>query len=108
MILNEEKVSLDPKQKEAFDGYLAAESMLMGEIHDAVVEINKILKGIAARNSGEESSTNLKTYMSKEDYKTFLGMDDKMIKMWEVYCKDIINEPDLVENMPSKSFLQRK
>jgi hypothetical protein len=97
--------NLNEQQKSAVQAYLMAEANLMRQIYGSVKEINEILKGIAERN-GETQP--LKNYFSREDYKTFFGIeDDKLIDAWIYYCKKVINDNDIVDNMRDKSYLKQ-
>jgi hypothetical protein len=82
---------------------MGAEANLMSQIHDSVIEVNNILKAMA----GDEAS-DIKTYMSREDYKTMFNMDDALIDQWIYYADKIMGKGELVNEMPDKSFINSK
>jgi hypothetical protein len=97
--------NLNEQQKAAVQAYLMAEANLMRQIYESAKEVNEILKGIAEKK-GETQP--LKNYVSREDYKTFFGIDDeKLIDAWIYYCKKVINDNDMVDNMKDKSYIKQ-
>jgi hypothetical protein len=93
----------DNEKEDALQAYMGAEANLMSQIHDCVIEVNTILKSMA----GDEAS-DLKTYMSREDYKTMFNMDDALIDQWIYYADKIMGKGELVNEMPKKSFIKSK
>ena len=91
----------DSEKEAALQAYMGAEATLMSQIHDCVIEVNNILKAMA----GDEAS-DLKTYMSRDDYKTMFNMDDKLIDQWIYYADKIMGKGELVNEMPKESFIK--
>lgn len=76
------------------NAFIAQEAKFYSELAKCVESANRILAGVA----GAAANKNV-TYVSRQDYKNFFGMDDKMIDAWVKYATDILGREELVRGM---------
>lgn len=101
--------NLSDEEKQEIDGFVTFESQIFKDLAGAVVEINKLIAAIAKDSKDSyDDNKNYKNYVSREDYKIFFGMTDEQIDIWIHYATKIMRKPELVKNMPDKSYIKMK
>lgn len=87
-------VKLPPEVDDPMNAFIANEAKFYAELAKSVESVNRIMYGVA----GESANKNV-THVSRQDYKNFFGMDDKMIDAWVKYATDVLGREELVRGM---------
>ncbi|MCS7317015.1 MAG: hypothetical protein NZZ41_01670 [Candidatus Dojkabacteria bacterium] len=99
---------LSEEEKEQIDGFATVEITFFKDVAQTVKELNNIILSSGRVEGGyRDSDGKYKNVFSKQDYKLFLGMKPEHIDLFVYYAKEIFRTPELVENMPQKSYIYR-